>query len=59
MRLLEQAAPQEFTMGTTANGFWAQVRIGSRTGKAHESSKPAAVTFAVARALGIGIGVKS
>ena len=59
MRLLDHAAPQEFTMGTADNGgFWVKVRIGGSIGEARESSKPGAITFAVAMALGIDIGGK-
>jgi hypothetical protein len=58
-RLLEHTAPQEFTMGATeGGGFWAKVRIDGTTGEASESSKPRAITFAVARAHGIDVGAK-
>ena len=55
-RLLEQAAPQEYAMGASANGgFWAKVRIAGVIGEARESSQARALTFAIARALGIGL----
>ena len=55
-RLLEQAAPQEFTMGTADNGdFWVKVRVAGTTGEARAASKPRAITFAIARAIGIEI----
>jgi hypothetical protein len=53
-RLLEQAAPQEYAMGASENGgFWARVRIDGVTGEARESSQARALTFAIARAVGI------
>jgi hypothetical protein len=53
-RLLEQAAPQEYAMGATENGgFWARVRIAGVAGEARESSQARALTFAIARAIGI------
>jgi hypothetical protein len=53
-RLLEQAEPQEYAMGAAENGgFWARVRIAGATGEARESSQARAITFAVARAIGI------
>jgi hypothetical protein len=52
--LLEQAAPQEFSMDRTPDGrFWVKVSIGGRTGEARESTQARAVTFAVARAIGL------
>jgi hypothetical protein len=55
-RLLDQLAPEKFTMGATEDGcFWAKVRVAGTTGEAHESSKAMAITFAVARALGIDV----
>ena len=51
-RLLEGAAPQEYSMRGDGNGhFWVQVRIGDRTGKADGTSKSRVITVAVARAL--------
>jgi hypothetical protein len=53
-RLLEQAAPQEYAMGAAENGgFRAMVRIAGVTGEALESSQARALTFAIARAIGI------
>ena len=51
-RLLEEAAPQKYTMGREGKGlFWARVQIGRATGRARDLSKPRAITLAVARAL--------
>jgi len=51
-RLLEQAAPQRYSMGRDGQGtFWVRVQIGQETGRAHDLSKPRAITLAVARAL--------
>jgi hypothetical protein len=51
-RLLEEAAPQRYSMGCDGQGaFWVQVQIGQETGHAHDLSKPRAITLAVARAL--------
>lgn len=53
-RLLEHAAPQEYAMGATESGsFRATVRIAGVTGEALESSQARALTFAIARAIGI------
>jgi hypothetical protein len=55
-RLLEQAAPQEYSMGAGVNGgFWVKVRIAGTTGEALERSKPRAITYAVARAFRIDV----
>jgi excisionase family DNA binding protein len=55
-RLLEQVAPEEYTMGDDRNrGFWVRVRAAGVLGEATESSKARAITFAVARALGIDL----
>jgi hypothetical protein len=54
LRLLQQAASEEYAMGAAENGgFWARVRIASTTGEARESSQARAMTFAIARAVGI------
>jgi hypothetical protein len=51
-QLLEEAAPQRYTMGRNGQGlFWVRVRIGRTTGQARDRSKPRAITLAVARAL--------
>jgi len=51
-RLLEEAAPQEFSMcGDSKGNFRVQVRIGDATGEADGTSKPSVITLAVARAL--------
>jgi len=53
-RLLEQATPQEYAMGAAENGgFWARVRIAGVAGEARELSQPRALTFAIARAIGV------
>ena len=53
-RLLEEAAPQKYAMGSGARGpFWVRVQIGEVTGEAREGSKPLAITLAIARALKI------
>ena len=50
-RLLEEAAPQKYTMGCEGKGlFWARVQIGRATGRARDLSKPRAIMLAVARA---------
>ena len=55
-RLLEQATPQEYAMGASENGgFWARVRIAGVTGEARESCQARALTFAIARAIGIDV----
>jgi hypothetical protein len=55
-RLLEQTAPQEYSMGATENGgFWVKVRVVDSIGEASDTCKPRAITFAVARALGIEV----
>jgi hypothetical protein len=56
-RLLERVAPQEYSMGEIeGEGFWVRVRISGTVGEACESSKPRALTFAVARAVGLDVG---
>ena len=55
-RLLEHAAPQEFSMGAAENGsFWVKVRVAGNNGEARELSKPRAIAFAIARAIGIQV----
>jgi hypothetical protein len=55
-RLLDQVAPEKLTMGDTkGGGFWVKVRVAGTTGEASELSKPRAITFAVARAVGIDV----
>lgn len=56
-RLLEQAAPREYTIRAAENsGFRAKVCIDGVNGEACETSQATAITFAVARALGIDPG---
>ena len=53
-RLLERAAPQEYSMDRAQDGrFWVKVCIAGATGEAQESTQARAVTFAVARAIGL------
>ncbi|HEY1205254.1 MAG: hypothetical protein ABSH46_11190 [Bryobacteraceae bacterium] len=54
-KLLENAAPQDYSMGDGGKGFRVRVRIGRTVGEAHDISKPRAITFAVARAVGIEV----
>jgi len=52
--LLERAAPQEYSMDRGQDGrFWVRVSIAGATGEAQESTQARAVTFAVARAIGL------
>lgn len=56
VRLLQHAAPQEYSMGGGGNRLsWACVRIASTTGEAREPSLARAITFAVARAIGVEV----
>ena len=53
-RLLEQTKPEEYAMGAAENGFfWARVRIAGVAREARETSQARALTFAIARAIGI------
>jgi hypothetical protein len=53
-RLLDAASPTNYTIGKDHQGeFSARVEIGGATGEATAKSKPAAITLAVARAVGI------
>jgi len=55
-RLLERAAPQEYAVGAATDGnFWAKVRIDGITGEARESTQARAITFAIARAIGLEV----
>jgi len=55
-RLLEEAAPQRYTMGRDGTGlFWVEVQIGRTMGQARHPSKPRAITLAVARALKVQV----
>lgn len=56
-RLLEKAAAQEYRLEAVQGGrFRAVVRIGGVSGESTESSQARALTFAIARALGLGTG---
>jgi hypothetical protein len=53
-KLLEAATPINYSMGNDRAGeFWVRVKIGDVTGEARDKSKAAAITLAVARAVGI------
>lgn len=55
-RLLEQAAPQEYTISGDHKGKCrVHVRIGDRTGDSIGISQPRAISMAIARALGFEI----
>jgi hypothetical protein len=55
-RLLEEAKPQRYAMGSEKNGdFWVRVEIAGRIGRSRHASKPQAITLAVALAVGIDI----
>ena len=54
MRLLEKAAPECCVMDCDESGnFRVQVRLAGKTGEAYEYSKARAITYAIARALGL------
>jgi len=55
-RLLEEAAPQEFSIsGDDKGSIHVRVRIGGTAGEARGTSKPLTITYAVARAVGIEV----
>lgn len=54
-RLLQSVAAQEYATGGDNGLFWARVRVGGNTAEAHEATQARAITFAVARALGIEV----
>lgn len=56
LRLLEKVEPEEYTMSGDAEGYVrVHVRIRAATGEACSVSKPRAITYAIARALGIQV----
>jgi hypothetical protein len=56
LRLMDGAAVTNYTIGKDHEGeFWARVEIGGLTGEAKASSRPAAITLAVAQAVGIPV----
>jgi hypothetical protein len=55
LRLLEAAAPQEYRIWGEKGSTHVHVRIAGTTGEASESSKPLAITYAVARAVGLPV----
>jgi len=55
-RLPDAAAPDGYTMGSAEDGtFWVKVCIAGMIGEAVGASKPRAITFAVARAIGLEV----
>jgi hypothetical protein len=54
-KLLEKAAPEDYSMGDDGKGFWAHVRIGKAAGEARDRSKARAITLALAHALGLEV----
>ena len=55
-RLLERAAPQEYSLERDHDGrFHVKVRIAGATGEARASSQASAISFAIARAIGIEV----
>jgi hypothetical protein len=53
-RLLEAAHPQEYMIAGIGSGeFCVRVRLAGGRGEARSKSKPRAVTYAIARAVGI------
>lgn len=56
MRLLEKAAPETCVMDSDESAmFHVQVRLAGKVGEAHEKSKARAITYAIARALGLEV----
>ena len=56
LRLLEVAAPEEYSLrGDSEGNSQVHVRIGDATGEACNASKPRAITWAIARAVGIRV----
>jgi hypothetical protein len=56
LRLLEAAAPEEYHLrGDSEGNIQVHVRIGDATGEACSQSKPRAITYAIARAVGIEV----
>lgn len=55
-QLLDSAAPDEYSMsGGSGVRFQVRVRIGDVVGEACDASKPRAITYAIARAVGIEV----
>ena len=56
LRLLEVAAPEEYSLrGDGEGNSWVHVRIDNAAGEACSASKPCAITWAIARAVGIEV----
>ncbi len=54
LRLLEEAAPEEYSMSIDGNGnFKVRIQVAGATGEAHGRSQPRSITYAIARALGL------
>lgn len=55
-RLLDAAKPVEYAISGRATGeFRVRVRLAGGTGEARDTSKPRAIAYAVARAIGISL----
>src|SRR5437016_1605175 len=55
-QLLEEAKPEHYSMGSAKGGqFWVRVEIAGGVGEARHVSKPKAIVFAIAKALGIDV----
>ena len=55
-RLLEAAKPRQYTMRCSEDGlFTVRVEIGKVNGEARDVSKPRAISYAIARAVGIEV----
>ena len=56
-QLLDESAPQEYSIcGSQSGNIYVRVVIRGISGEARESCTPLAITYAVARALGIEVG---
>lgn len=56
-RLLQEARPARYMMGAEGDGkFWVRVEIEGTIGEAQHTSKPQAISFAIARAIGLKVG---
>jgi len=56
LRLLEVASPQEYSIcGDDKGNIHVKVRIAGTQGEARGTSRPLAITFAIARAIGVEV----
>src|ERR1700722_13628810 len=56
VRLLEKAAPESCAMNCDKSGtFHVQIYLAGKVGEAHNKSKARAITYAIARALGLEV----